>query len=141
MSQFTKILVATDGSPTSGAAVDRALGFASEPGASVTFLHIVEPTEWRLARGAQAMPMVRRGSLSTATRSSARLSRAPGRQASKPTPRSSRVTRTRSILAVADQIEADVIVLGGGRKRPKLRSVTRAVVNSAHCAVYVARAA
>ena len=57
MSQFTKILVATDGSPTSGAAVDRALGFASEPGASVTFLHVVEPTEWRLARGAQAMPM------------------------------------------------------------------------------------
>ena len=140
MSHFTKILVATDGSPTSDAAVDRALGFASEPDASVTFLHVVEPTEWRLARGAQAMPM----SVERPLDGDPVLGEALARAREAGVEADAEVVsgdETRSILAVADQIEADVIVLGGGRKRPKLRSVTRAVVNSAQCAVYVARAA
>ena len=140
MSQFTKILVATDGSPTSKAAVDRGLELASNSGASVTFLHVVEPNEWRMARGASGMP------------SSIVLSRTEGDPVLDEALDSAHDAgvdaeielvegdETRSIVAVADHVGADLIVLGRGRRRLKLRSVADAVVRRASCPVYVAHA-
>ena len=53
MSQFTNILVATDGSRSSEAAVEKGLELASQTGAGLTFLHVVEP----IASGAERVAL------------------------------------------------------------------------------------
>ena len=140
MSQFTNILVATDGSRSSEAAVEKGLELASQTGAGLTFLHVVEPTLWRGARGAAAVPaaVVEDAHGDPVLDDALEQARAAGVQAE-----TERVSGgdTRCIVAVADETGADLIVVGDRPSRPRLRSVARSVVRSAHCPVYIARAA
>jgi nucleotide-binding universal stress UspA family protein len=135
---FTNILVATDGSQSSRGAVERGVELAAAGRGRVTFLHVVAPVDHRATR---------LGSLPSTTWLDANddrvlddawhvayerdveagLERVAGEEAT-------------AIVAVADEIDADLIVIGRGRRRPLLRSVGRAVLRRSPRAVLVAQA-
>jgi nucleotide-binding universal stress UspA family protein len=107
-------------------------------GGHVTFLHVVRPDQWITTRSGSAPRAVR-----MPARDDQVLAEAVERAAARSVPAAcERIEgeEVRTILAEADAIDADVVVVGRGRRRPKVRSVSKSVVRRAGRTVFVARA-
>jgi nucleotide-binding universal stress UspA family protein len=120
-----QILVATDGSPSSQEAVDVGLELAKEQGADVTFVHVADPDEVRGGRGG-THPVTHTEEVddSEATLKSAG-------QAAEDVGVSYALERVsgntvESIVAVAEEKEADLIVVGSRGRN----AVTTALLGS-----------
>ena len=137
-SSFTNILIATDGSPTSRGAVNTGLELASAGKAAVTFVHVIPPVAWRDSR-VGSYPVVTR---LAAGADPVLAEAAAAAEDAGITPRLESVSgeATGTILALADQMDADLIVLGRGRNRRKMKSVRAAVLHRSRRPVLVARA-
>jgi len=134
-----RILVASDGSPSSGAALDTALAFPWPQGSTACgAIALNEPASGlgRLARAAMA------GSLRDGVEPLRRGLAARWPQATVATPREAPAT---AILGEAKRCGADAIVLGwrghGAFRRMLAGSVSRAVAARAPCPVLVSRTA
>jgi len=144
--RFTHVLCAIDFSPSSLAALSHGLSFAQENDAKLTLLHVVETlsdddaliaAHFRVGEYIQTRKEDARQQLVALVRGEARASREP----------STLVElggAARTILRVADQLNADLIVMGAqGRAGISLLlfgSTTHTVVRHAVCPVITARA-
>lgn len=138
MSGFTNVLVATDGSPSSQRAVERGVEFAAVAGGHVTFLHVVPPIAWRTTRlGSTPRTLRRRAADDPILAEAEHVAETRGVESSAECVAGDEVA---SILAISEDIGADVLVLGRGRHRLKTRSVSKSVVRRAKCPVFVAHA-
>jgi nucleotide-binding universal stress UspA family protein len=134
---FTSILVATDGSPTARAAVGRGLELARRSGASITLLHVVPPVAAHESRLA-AFPLVER----LPAEGDSILAEAGARAEDAGVEAETLVVSgdaPRAILAAAESVGADLVVVGRGRRRPKLRSVAKGVLHRADRPVLLVR--
>lgn len=134
--EFTNILVATDGSASSQRSVELGLELAGDGDGRVTFLHVVPPVQWRVTR-LESSPRTLRQPVGDdpVLAEAEQTARAKGIEAHLDRVAGDEVT---AILAVAEDIGADLIVLGRGRRRPKLHGVTKAVVRRSPRSVFVA---
>jgi nucleotide-binding universal stress UspA family protein len=136
--RINRILVATDGRPSAQRAVELGVELAEAEGAEVTFLHVAPPVEYLASRSAAMRPVPRRlrhvgdevldeASL-FASDHGVRFEREliagdPGDV----------------IVALADAIDADLIVVGERPRRVNMRSVSRWVMRHTRRPVLVAR--
>lgn len=138
-----KILIATDGSPDACEAVEVGIDLAAEQEAEVVLLQVIPPVDGtRLDRGALIRPIPEELRLRRATGldEPARLAAARG------VPATFEVLAgdpSDEIVAYADSIEADLIVLGtrgrGAVKSALLGSVSREVLRESRRPVLVVR--
>jgi nucleotide-binding universal stress UspA family protein len=135
---INRILVATDGRPSAQRAVELGVELAEVEGAVVTFLHVAPPVEYLASRSAALRPVPRRlrhvgdevldeASL-VASDHGVHFEREliagdPGEV----------------IVALADAIDADLIVVGERPRRVNMRSVSRWVTRHTRRPVLVAR--
>lgn len=140
-----KILLATDGSEEADLAAKTAVALAAEPGSE---LHVVtvgpEYPMYMLPDNAGHFPEIfEKEKRETREVLDAQVSKveALGASVEKAHQRSGRPDR--EILALADDLDADMIVVGsrglGGLRRTLMGSVSDAVVRHAHCPVLVVR--
>jgi nucleotide-binding universal stress UspA family protein len=120
-----QILVATDGSPSAEEAVEIGLELAKEQGADVTFVHVADPDEVRGGRGGthpvthteevddSEAPLKSAGQAAEEAGVSYALERVSG-------------NTVESIVAVAEEKEADLIVVGSRGRN----AVTTALLGS-----------
>jgi nucleotide-binding universal stress UspA family protein len=139
------ILVATDGSPSADEAVHYGVDLADEQDAGVTFLHVLPPVDWtRLDRGSTVKPVPEE----LPTRHEPVLADAQ-RVAAEHGVVSNAVlvagTPVDEIVAYADAIDADLIVLGsrgrGAVTSAVLGSVSAGVLHETQRPVLVVRGA
>jgi nucleotide-binding universal stress UspA family protein len=139
-----QVLIATDGSPSAREAVDVGLELAKEQGADVTFLHVSDPDEFHGGRaGTVAISHAESvDELESVLRAAAELAEAAG--VSYALERISGET-VPTIVALADRMDADVIVLGSrGRNALTtglLGSVSHGVLRQATRPVLVVKTA
>jgi nucleotide-binding universal stress UspA family protein len=140
-----RILIATDGSPGAREAVEYGLGLAQSQGAEVQLLGVIAPTDWtRLDRGSTVRPLPEE----------LRIRRAVGLDdaAELATAYGVRVTYevvagipSEEIVAEADRIDADLIIVGSRGRGPVasalLGSVSRAVLHASDRPVLIVRGA
>jgi nucleotide-binding universal stress UspA family protein len=138
-----EILIATDGSPSAQEAVEVGLELAKEQGAHVTLLHVAEPEEVRGGRGG-SHPLTHTEEIDeseTALKAAADAAEEGG--VSYTLERVAGDT-VESIVAVADEKKADLIVLGsrgrGSVTSALLGSVSHAVLRRASRPVLVVKA-
>ncbi len=140
-----KILLATDGSEEASLAAKTAVTLAAEPGSE---LHVVtvgpEYPLYMLPDSAGRFPEVferEKRETREVLDAQVRKVEALGASVEKAHQRSGRPDR--EILALADDLDADMIVVGsrglGGLRRALMGSVSTAVVRHAHCPVLVVR--
>jgi nucleotide-binding universal stress UspA family protein len=142
---YHRIVVGTDGSATAERAVDAAGGIARLTGGSVHVVAAYRPVRVvAVADGATATPTwfgeeERAAAEEVAAAAADRLT-AQG-IAVMPVARVGEAAEV--LLAVADEFDADLLVVGtrgrGGARRARLGSVTDRVLQHAPCAVHVAR--
>lgn len=108
MSHYTDILVATDGSEPASAAVDHAVELADGINDTVYVLSVADDTANPMAFGVETVAAIDDAIEETATEMSEHL----GKATVEGTVR--RGSPSDEILAVADEADADVIVLGRG---------------------------
>jgi nucleotide-binding universal stress UspA family protein len=139
-----QILIATDGSPSAQEAVGVGLELAKEQGADVTFVHVTDPDEFHGGR-VGSVPIAHTEEVDeseTALKSAAEAAEAAG--VSYALERISGET-VPTIVAFADEKEADVIVLGSrGRNAlatALLGSVSHGVLRHASRPVLVVKTA
>ena len=139
-----QILIATDGSPSAQDAIDVGLELAKEQGADVTFVHVTDPNEFQGGRpGMHAIAhreeidesevaLKTAGEAAEAAGVSYALERISGET-------------VESIVARADEKDADVIVIGsrgrGAVTTALLGSISHGVLNRAGRPVLVVKAA
>lgn len=137
--QINRILVATDGSPSSRRAVALGVELAEADSAEVTFVHVAPPVRYLMARGAAMRAVPRRlqnvgddvldGAVALASERQVPFEREliagePGEV----------------IVALAEAIDADLIVVGERSRRFRVgSSVSRWVSTHARRPVLVAR--
>jgi nucleotide-binding universal stress UspA family protein len=136
--RIEKILIATDGTPSSREAVDVGVELAAAEDAEVVFLHVAPPVDYRYVRGAPFRAVPRQletdgdAVLEQATEVASRrgvehqLAHFAGE-----TPD--------LIVNLADAVDADLIVVGSSGRRLPHKSVSRHVVKHAGRPVLVAR--
>jgi nucleotide-binding universal stress UspA family protein len=139
-----KILIATDGSTSAYEAVDVGLELATEQGAEVTFVHVLPPDEY-VAPGRSA-PAVPRPHHVDMDESELALRQAAG--AAEEAGVSYAVERISGntvdeIVAIADSVDADLIVVGSRGRGPLtstlLGSVSQGVLGESKRPVLVVR--
>lgn len=140
-----RILLAADGSGEAALAAKAAAGFAAEPGSE---LHVVtvgpEYPLYTLPEDPAGFSEIfekERRETREVLDAQVRELEASGARVERAHQRSGRADR--EILAVADEIDADMIVIGsrgiGGLRRALMGSVSSSVVHHAHCPVHVVR--
>jgi len=140
-----RILIATDGSPGAREAVEYGVGLARAQGAYVQMLQVMPPTDWTLLdRGSAVRPVpdelrIRRAvGLDDAAGLAAKYGVRVGYEVVAGIP-------SDEIVAEADRIDADLIVVGSRGRGPVasalLGSVSRAVLRAADRPVLVVRGA
>ncbi len=143
---MNRILIATDGSPSAQEAVDFGLELAADEAATVTFVHVVPaidvvPSAGFGFTGAVPHELTRDGHRARWTRRRARAEEA-GVTAHT---RLLRGDPADEIVAYADTVDADVIVVGsrghGAVTSVLLGSVSRAILREARRPVLVVRGA
>jgi nucleotide-binding universal stress UspA family protein len=139
-----KILIATDGSPSALEAVDVGLEIAAEQGSDVTFVHVLPPDQFITARNAPSIVVPHEVSLDeseTALREASEAAEEAG--VSFAVERVSGET-VPEIVAIAEAIEAELIVVGSRGRGPVtsalLGSVSRGVLGHAKTPVLIVRA-
>jgi nucleotide-binding universal stress UspA family protein len=137
--RIKQILVATDGSYTAQNAVELGVEVAEADGATVTFVHVAPPVEFRAARSMSMQPVPRRlqhvgdEALDAATVVASDHGIAFQRELFAGDPGD-------VIVALADAIDADLIVVGERPRRLRIGpSVSRWVARHTHRPVLVAR--
>jgi nucleotide-binding universal stress UspA family protein len=140
-----RILIATDGSPSAREAVEFGIELAAEQQAQVTFLHVLPPMDWtQLDRGSAVKPVPDelRVSEEFTLKDEARLAAEQCVEAKVELVAGEPVDE---IVAYADSIDADLIVLGsrgrGALASTLLGSVSRGVLHEARRPVLVVRGA
>jgi nucleotide-binding universal stress UspA family protein len=139
-----RILIATDGSPASLQAVDLGLELAEEHAAQVTFLHVAPATDVLAVAGIGMAPVSVPHEVSDDDR--AALDKALALAEERGVPALTRLlvgNAAKQIVAYADEIDADVIVVGsrglGAVGSAVLGSVSRKVLRDAKRPVLVVR--
>src|SRR5262245_35540321 len=141
-----KIIIATDGSPSSQEAVSVGIELAAEQGAAVTFVHVLPADDFVIAgRGAASIPKPHHVDLDDseiALREAADAAEEAG--VSFTLERISGVA-VDEIVAVADSSDADLIVIGSRGRGPVtsalLGSVSKGVLGESRRPVLIVRAA
>ncbi|WP_440991628.1 universal stress protein [Haloarchaeobius baliensis] len=106
MARYESILVATDGSETAGRAVDHAVSLADDPGDTVYVLSVAHSRESPMSFGVETVE----GIETAVERTAAEVGEHLGEATVKGMVRRGRPVD--EILATADEVGADVIVLG-----------------------------
>jgi nucleotide-binding universal stress UspA family protein len=139
-----RIVIATDGSPTSDEAVEYGIAVAASEGAEVTFVHVVPPDQWVGGRGGvRPLPHhVDRESSDDGLAGARVAAEEAGVSYGEELISGDTVDE---ILAVADAKDADLIVVGSSGKgvvtSTLLGSVSRGVVAGAERPVLVVKGA
>jgi len=136
---FSRILVATNGSEHSQAAVERGLELAASDGAEVIFVHVAPPVAWRYGRLAPASAIPRR--LPAAAQDEA-LASAVARAEELGVP--SRISlvagnAAREIVSISDLVDADLIIVGKSGRNPFKERVAGRVLHKAKRTVMIAK--
>jgi len=136
---FNRILVATNGSGSSQAAVERGLELAATDGAEVIFVHVRPPVAWRYGRLAPASAIPRR--LPAPAQDEA-LAGAVTRAEELGVP--SRIAllsgnAAREIVGVSDLVDADLIVVGKSGRNPLRERVAPSVLHKSRRTVMIAK--
>ena len=132
------ILIATDGSPHSGAALDQAMGFADSCNSTLYILHAIDTNPEILAYS----PALQEKLETDGTRILAEAKdKATGAGISCETILDTSQQPYKAIINTAKEKNIDLIVLGSHGKNALTKlvmgSVTRQVIGHAHCAVLV----
>ncbi|MFB6124902.1 MAG: universal stress protein [Halanaeroarchaeum sp.] len=141
---YDTILVPTDGSDGTDAVLDHAMAIAAPHGATVTALYVVDT---RVVRSSDEDPASVRADLETAGAKALEAATARGEDAGvEVVEMLQEGTPSREIRTVADDIDADLVVMGSHGKTPRekvqgLGSVSESVVNNADRPVLVTRLA
>jgi nucleotide-binding universal stress UspA family protein len=134
-----RILVATDGSESSDAAVDMGVGLAAAEHAHVVFLHVRPPASYRYSRLAPASAIPRKlGSAAQddALQRAATVAREAGVSAQVELIAGD---AAREITSVAEIVDADLVVVGRGSRNPFHEHVGSSVVRRTKRPVLVAK--
>ena len=139
-----RVLVATDLSDPSLPAIAAAAREAREPGVSVTVLHCIDIPAFLAWRGLDPAPVVLPDVLEgVRERMQSELEQAMARFHLQGEPRVSDGSPVASIVATAEQLGADLVILGThgrtGLRRVALGSVAESVIRHAPCSVLVVR--
>lgn len=141
---YDTILVPTDGSDGTEAVLDHAMAIAAPHGASVTALYVVDT---RVVRSSDDDPASVRADLESAGAEALEAASARGEAAGVDvTGLIQEGTPSREIRTVAEDVDADLVVMGSHGKTPRekvqgLGSVSESVVNNADRPVLVTRLA
>lgn len=141
---YDAILVPTDGTDGTEAVLDHAMAIAAPHGATVTALYVVDT---RVVRSSDDDPASVRADLEQAGTEALEAATARGEAAGvEVVELLQEGTPSREIRTVADDIDADLVVMGSHGKSPKekvqgLGSVSESVVNNADRPVLVTRLA
>lgn len=139
-----QILIATDGSPSAHDAIDVGLELAKEQGADVTFVHVTDPTEFQGGRPGMHAIAHREEIDDSEVALKAAGEAAEEAGVSYALERISGET-VESIVALADEKDADVIVIGsrgrGAVTTALLGSISHGVLKRAGRPVLVVKAA